>query len=322
MAKTAQQREAIRDAGRTIAAIPGHIRKAGTARWSVHSQTTLLPYAVILGIRGLVCERPQAKFGRGLRKHAAAVEVWLAGQWASLHERAATVIKRPSVKHHYGCKNARIARDGHRWTKRRGPKVPVPQVQQKVFRHSQTKGPSRAHRGYGRRPELGLHGNVHVRCSPRACQEGSPLSSVYDMPTGGKVWSPHGGARQKAQSVDRFQAALRRDMLQGVGQGSVSFHGHGSARFVLTGMVSPKKFGAKPLRMFKRTALWAGVAPWIFVTDGLSAFVGPAKKAFWRNTGRRFVHAAEIHPPTHATFRRAPTGTSSRCSAGAAASRY
>ena len=194
-------------------------------------------------------------------------------------------------------------------------KVPVLQAQQKVFRHSQTKWPSRANRGYGRRPEPGLHGNVPVRRSLGSCQDGSPLSPVCDMPTGGKVRSPHGGARQKAQSVDRFQAALRRDMLQDVGQGSVSFHGHGSARFVPAGMASPKKFGAKPLRTFKRAAFWTGVAPWVFVTGGLSAFVGPAKKAFWRNTGRRFVHAAEIHPPTYASFRRAPTGASSRCSA-------
>ena len=68
-----------------------------------------------------------------------------------------------------------------------------------------------------------------------------------------------------------------------------------STRFVLANMSSPKKLGAKPLRMFKRAASWAGVTPWVFVTDGLSAFVGPAKKAFWRNAGRRFVHVTEIH---------------------------
>ena len=73
-----------------------------------------------------------------------------------------------------------------------------------------------------------------------------------------------------------------------------------STRFVLAGMVSPKKFGAKPLRMFKRAAAWAGVTSWVFVVDGLSAFVGPAKKAFWRNARRRFVHVAEIH--SHNTY--------------------
>ena len=68
-----------------------------------------------------------------------------------------------------------------------------------------------------------------------------------------------------------------------------------SARFVPACMSSPKKLGAKPLRMFKRAASWAGVAPCVFVTDGLSAFVGPDKKAFRRNAGRRFVRVAEIH---------------------------
>ena len=56
-----------------------------------------------------------------------------------------------------------------------------------------------------------------------------------------------------------------------------------STRFVLASMPSPKKLRAKSLRMFKRAASWAGVTPWVFVTNGLSAFVGPAKKAFWRN---------------------------------------
>ena len=63
---------------------------------------------------------PQAKFGKGLCKHVAAVEVWLAGQWAALHERTVTIIKRPSVKRYYGCKKSYIVRDGHRSTKRKG----------------------------------------------------------------------------------------------------------------------------------------------------------------------------------------------------------
>ena len=126
MAKTAQQPDATREAGRTIAATSGCIRKAGAVKWPVHAQTTLLPYAVILGAKGFVCECPQAGFGRGLCKRVAAVEVWLAEQWTSMHERAATIIKRPSVKCHYGCRKSRIVRDGHRWTKRKDPKVPVP----------------------------------------------------------------------------------------------------------------------------------------------------------------------------------------------------
>ena len=53
-------------------------------------------------------------------KHVAAVKVWLAGQWTGLHERAVTVIKRPSPKCHYGCRKGRVVRDGHRPTKRKG----------------------------------------------------------------------------------------------------------------------------------------------------------------------------------------------------------
>lgn len=68
-----------------------------------------------------------------------------------------------------------------------------------------------------------------------------------------------------------------------------------SARFVLASMTPPKKFGAKPLRMFREAAHLAGVVPRVFVTDGLGDFAKPARKAFWRSAGRRFVHIAEIH---------------------------
>ena len=73
-------------------------------------------------------------------------------------------------------------------------------------------------------------------------------------------------------------------------------------------MSSPKKFGAKPLRVFKGAASWAGVTPWVFVTDGPSDFVGPAKKAFWRNAGCRFAHAAEIHSHNAYNVQESPNG--------------
>lgn len=59
-------------------------------------------------------------------------------------------------------------------------------------------------------------------------------------------------------------------------------------------MVSPKKFGARPLHMFRRAARLTGVTPWVFVTDGLNAFAVPARKALRRSAGL-FVHIAEIH---------------------------
>ena len=67
-----------------------------------------------------------------------------------------------------------------------------------------------------------------------------------------------------------------------------------STRFVLASMVSPKKFGAKPLPMFRRAARLVGVTPWVSVTDGLNAFVVPARNVFRRSVGL-FVHIAEIH---------------------------
>ena len=68
-----------------------------------------------------------------------------------------------------------------------------------------------------------------------------------------------------------------------------------STRFVLSGMISPKKSGVKPLGMFKNAAERSGVVQWVFVTDGLPDFIKPVRKAFWRRIGRRLVHVVEIH---------------------------
>ena len=68
-----------------------------------------------------------------------------------------------------------------------------------------------------------------------------------------------------------------------------------STRFVLSYMVSPVKMGAEPLEMFREAARRAGRVPWVFVTDGLDVFPEAARKAFWRRTGRRLVHAVEVH---------------------------
>lgn len=37
------------------------------------------------------------------------------------------------------------------------------------------------------------------------------------------------------------------------------------------------------------------MVPWVFVTDGLDVFPAAARKAFWRRTGRRLVHAVKVH---------------------------
>ena len=102
-------------------------------------------------------------------------------------------------------------------TERNGPKVSVPCAQPKILRPSQAKGPSRAHRGDGRRPEPGLQGNVPLRRSPGACQEGSPPSSLCNIPVGGKVRPPHGCPRQKVQSVGgcpRLRAISRSNLCR------------------------------------------------------------------------------------------------------------
>ena len=63
---------------------------------------------------------PQAGFGGGLCKHASAAEASPSGRWAALHKKVETIIKRPKIKCHHGCKKSRIVRDGRRNTRRKG----------------------------------------------------------------------------------------------------------------------------------------------------------------------------------------------------------
>ena len=298
MAKTAQQLDATREAGRTISATPGHVRKVGMAKWPVHSQTTLLLYTIILGVKGFVCDCPQAKFGKGLCKHAAAVEVWLAGQWAALHERTVTIIKRPPVECHYGCKNAHIVKDGPRKTKRKG------KVQKYLCRTCNR-------RFSGLRKLKGYHASIQIMADGLSlASKRMPLSDVAsELRRKGYHFHPSTIYRWVAKCGPLMDAHTKKlspwasfkwhcDEIyyKVLGKEAYLFMVMDySTRFVVANMSSPKKLGAKPLRMFKRAVRWTGVTPWVFVTDGLSSFVGPAQKAFWRSAECLFVHVAEIH---------------------------
>ena len=297
MAKTAKQREAIRDAGRTIAATPGHIRIVAAAKWLVRSQTTILLYTVILGLKGFVCDCPQAKFGKGLCKHVSAVEARLSGQWAALHKRAETIIKRPGVKCHHGCKKSRIVRDGNRKTKRKG------MVQKYLCRKCNK-------RFSGLRKLKGRHAPIGVMADALSlASKGMPLSKAamelgrkghHFYPSTIYRWAAKCGPMMAAHAKKfrpwtGFKWHCDEICYKVMGQKAYLFMimDH-STRFVLASMVSPRKFGAKPLPMFRSAARLAGVTPWVFVTDGLTAFVIPARKVFRRSAGL-FVHITEIH---------------------------
>ena len=69
----------------------------------------------------------------------------------------------------------------------------------------------------------------------------------------------------------------------------------GASRFILSYEISPLKQGFKANGLFAAAALQAYRLPRILVSDGLSGFIGAAKKIFYQNSGPRFVHIREIH---------------------------
>ena len=69
----------------------------------------------------------------------------------------------------------------------------------------------------------------------------------------------------------------------------------GATRYILAWDESDTKSGYKPLPLFLAARRLAGLDPWIFVTDGLAAFVKAAPKAFRRREGFRLLHIRDIH---------------------------
>ena len=298
MPKSARQLAAMKEAGGRIVRTPGQIRQTHQNRWLVRSQTcgTLL-YAVVLGIKGLMCDCTQCRLGRGLCKHVAAVDMWLSGRWAEMHGRERVAIRRPAVR----CPahpSHRLVRDGHRPTKRKG------MVQKYLCRDcgrrcSGLPGLRRRHASAATMAdalslvskgvslaraaeELDRHGHTFHRSTiyrwAKAC---GPLMEGY-----AKKIRPWAGYRWHCDEV------YCRILGDGAYLFTVMDH---STRFVLSYMVSPVKMGAEPLGLFREAARRAGTVPWVFVTDGLDVFPEAARKAFWRRAGRRLVHAVEVH---------------------------
>ena len=69
----------------------------------------------------------------------------------------------------------------------------------------------------------------------------------------------------------------------------------GKTRYILSHDASDGMQGYKPLPLFGEARRVAGVDPWIFVTDGLEAFIKAASKAFRRRKGFRLLHIRDIH---------------------------
>ena len=68
-----------------------------------------------------------------------------------------------------------------------------------------------------------------------------------------------------------------------------------ATRYILAWDESDTKSGYKPLPLFLAAHKLAGLDPWIFVADGLAAFVKAAPKTFRGREGFRLLHMRDIH---------------------------
>lgn len=298
MSKSATCLATIKAAGNKIYGTSGQVQESGPNKWYVYSQTLFaMAYVVVLNTKGLICDCPQCEFGRGLCKHVVAVDLWLTKQWESLYKKSTINICRPAVQCHH-CGSLHVVRDGVRYTKRKGP------IQKYLCK--------RCDRRFSGLPKLKKYHTIPEVISDALSlvSKGMSLKDVTDEMS-------RKGYRYHRSTIHRWTVACCPLMNKYVVKfrpntgykwncDEICFRMLGgnsylfavmdnSSRFILSHMISPVKFGVKPLNMFREAAYRAGASPRVFITDGLHDFCKPVKKAFGCSAGRRLVHVREIH---------------------------
>ena len=289
----------IAERGRIIERGPDMVKRKSNRRWKVLSESVAgLWYTVILGAAGIACSCPYHGETGGLCKHVAAVNAALGRLWDAARGpvRAGAEIGRLPEQCRR-CRSKRFVRNGRSWNKRRA-------IQRHLCRScgysfSGTSGFLRRHAG----PETVVravkevaYGLSSVLVQRILAEEGVRVhqSTIYRWVS--DYSSLMEGYARTLRPLTGFKWHCEGTHFKILGQARWLFAVmDGRSRFVLSYDISARKMGYDPLSLFAGARRLAGAAPWVFVTDGLEAFCGAARKAFQCRTGFRLVHVREIH---------------------------
>ena len=297
-----RRRKAARTAaarGRAIAEDPGRVKRKDNRRWKVLSESVAgLWYTVILGAAGIACSCPYHGETGGLCKHAVAVGAVLDRLWdaAGGTVRAGAEVRRLPEQCRR-CRSRRFVRNGRRRNRRRA-------VQRHLCRscgYSFSDTPGFLGRHVAPETVAGALKGVAYGLSPASVQRILAEEGILLHPCTIHRWvadysSLMEGYARTLRPMTGFMWHCDETYFKILGQARWLFAVmDGRTRFVLSYDISTRKMGYDPLSLFAGARKIAGAAPWVFVTDGLEAFCGAARKAFWSRTGFRLVHVREIH---------------------------
>ena len=286
----------IRKNGQKIADTPNAIKQTSSSRWKVLSQTIAkMFYGIVLCESGFLFECPNAHGGAKLCKHVAALHLKLTRLWNA--KRKKLDINRIRLK----CKKC-----GSRNFEGHGSRTCVRKANTRRYRCKECGATTSGLDGF-----RGRHFNVitivttlsMAACgmTPRQIMDHHNRSGICIHPSTIRRWISH-----YSRIANAWWATLKVDVgyMWHVDEIEIRIDGtrkyllavlDGSSRLVLSYMISGKKDGVRPTRLFAQAAARAVRLPRVLVTDGLLDFIEPAKKVFYRMSGPRFVHIRDIH---------------------------
>ena len=258
-----------------------------------------LKYVVTLGSRGMICQCPANADGKKICKHVVGVYKLLDIEWWKGRIKKRIQIMRPKLRcPNDKCRSKDVVDNGKRKCKRKGL----------VQRHLCN---SCGRTFSGKAGFKGRHFDetVIIKALSMMATKMSPEEVCTQLRLDGIVIDPstiHRWTDHYSRIMILFSNTLRLD---------VGFQWHvdelhfkirkqprylfgvmdGASRFVLSHEILKDKPGANPHGLFAAAASRTLRLPRILVSDGLQAFIAPAKKVFYRTCGPRFVHIREVH---------------------------
>ena len=257
-------------------------------------------YGVILGAMGSVCACDDQQGRSGICKHVVAVNETLNRMWNSAKnaKRRRIHLRMPEIRcHNKKCRSKNFTRYG------KYPKDSGKMQRYKCKKCGKTFSGTPGFKGRHFSPAV-IRRALDDHVSAKSLQDvvrGLGMDEIEVSRTTIYRWS-----KEYSTLLDRFSRSLRpivglkwhcdEVFHKILGGDRWLFAVMDSAtRYILAWDESDTKSGYKPLPLFLAARKLAGLDPWIFVTDGLAAFVKAAPKTFRRREGFRLLHIRDIH---------------------------
>ena len=298
--RTKAQIERVKAAGARLACLAGAISALSSIRWEVMSETVQGAWHVVtLTSRGLICRCDANAGGKMICKHAFGVHRLLEHEWWKDRTRKRIRIKRQRIRcRDLECPSEKVVRNGRRKCKKKGL------VQRYLCRSCGRTFSGIAGfvgRHYDAAVIMRVVSYVAARMSPDEMRKQLKNERIWVHESTIHRWVVF-----YSHMMDAYASTLRVDAGHQWHVDEIFFKilkmerylftvMDGATRFILSYEVSPDKPGFDPTRLFAAAAARALRLPRILVSDGLPAFIAPARKVFYRMRGPRFVHVREIH---------------------------